>query len=210
MPRSKAANRQIREAQRARVLESAKNVFSRLGLSGTIDDVAAEAGISHGLAYRYFASKDELFRALAAEALGSVPRAPQLEVSGTPGQRLEHVISTLMRTRQEQPELHQVLDHVLRQPDTPRDLFVLARRRGQEFRTLLRRLIIEAQATREVAAGDPDQIVVAIEACLDGLAKLAVTQPDRAKRHFPTVEIVMRMAKGEHEARRQMRLSLAE
>jgi AcrR family transcriptional regulator len=55
MPRSAEVVAKLREAQRDRILEAAINVFGRGGMSATMDDVAAGAGVSRGLAYRYFA-----------------------------------------------------------------------------------------------------------------------------------------------------------
>jgi len=156
-----------------------------------MDEVAAAAGVSHGLAYRYFAGKDELFRALAEEALTRVPDGPEVqEVAETPGKRIRQLISTLLRTRREQPEMFLLLNHVLGDRATPGDLLELARRRGEEFRAILRQLIVEGQATGEVARNDPDQLVAAVTACLDGLGRLALAQPAS---HFPGDEIVMRL-----------------
>jgi len=60
MPRTPEANQRIREAQRAKILESARSVFARKGMEATITDIAAEAQISLGLAYRYFADKEAI------------------------------------------------------------------------------------------------------------------------------------------------------
>src|SRR5579883_985671 len=55
MPRTEEANQRIREERKEQVIWAAAQVFARKGLSDTrIVDIAAAAGISHGLAYRYF------------------------------------------------------------------------------------------------------------------------------------------------------------
>ncbi|HXT37750.1 MAG TPA: helix-turn-helix domain-containing protein, partial [Chloroflexota bacterium] len=69
MPRTAAANQQIRDAQRARIVEAAWTVFAQKGRATTMADVAAAAGVSYGLAYRYFASKEALYQALIEESL---------------------------------------------------------------------------------------------------------------------------------------------
>jgi AcrR family transcriptional regulator len=53
------------------ILEAARRAFSRRGdVAGTtIKDIAAEAGISEGIIYRHFESKDELFYQAAVEPL---------------------------------------------------------------------------------------------------------------------------------------------
>jgi AcrR family transcriptional regulator len=194
MPRSAADNERIRAAQRAEILAAARMVFARRGLAATIDEVAATAGVSHGLAYRYFASKAELFRALAEEALTRPPGGPEApELVGTPGQRLRRVISVLVANRREHPETFQLLSHVLNDPAAPPDLLALAERRGREFRRRLRELIAEGQASGEVAGDDTDQLVTAVSACLDGLTRIASPRNGPGAANFPSAEIVMRM-----------------
>ena len=194
MPRSEEENERIRAAQRTAILAAARTVFARRGLAATIDDVAATAGVSHGLAYRYFASKAELFRALAEEALTARADGPApAEVTRTPGERLSYVLRALVANRRDHPETFQLLSHVLADPSVPADLLALAERRGREFRRQLRELITEGQATGEVAGDDPDQLVTAISACLDGLGRLTRPRHGQGEAGFPSVEIVLRM-----------------
>ncbi|WP_182376848.1 TetR/AcrR family transcriptional regulator [Nocardioides sp. WS12] len=50
------------EARRAQLLAVAEDVFARLGFQGTaVDDIAAEAGVTRTLIYKYFADKDEIY-----------------------------------------------------------------------------------------------------------------------------------------------------
>jgi AcrR family transcriptional regulator len=55
------------------LLESGRGVFVQRGYHNTrVDDLAAAAGVSHGVFYRYFANKGELARVLTARALQSI------------------------------------------------------------------------------------------------------------------------------------------
>jgi len=190
MPRSEAENERIRAAQRTAILAAARTVFAQRGLAATIDDVAAAAGVSHGLAYRYFASKAELFRALAEEALTAPAGSPNAaEMTQTPGEHLSCVLRALVANRRDHPEMFQLLSHVLADPSVPADLTALAERRGREFRAQLRELITEGQASGEVVGDDPDQLVTVIAACLDGLGRLS----GQGEAAFPSAEIVLRM-----------------
>jgi AcrR family transcriptional regulator len=194
MPRSEAENERIRAAQRTAILAAARTVFAQRGLAATIDDVAAAAGVSHGLAYRYFASKAELFRALAEEALTAPVGGPHAaEMTQTPGEHLSCVLRALVANRRDHPEMFQLLSHVLADPSVPADLTALAERRGREFRGQLRELITEGQASGEVAGDDPDQLVTVIAACLDGLGRLSGLQREQGEAAFPSAEIVLRM-----------------
>jgi AcrR family transcriptional regulator len=56
----------VSEERRNQIIESATNVFARQGFAHTrMDDVANEAGLSKGLLYWYFKSKEEIIVAIA-------------------------------------------------------------------------------------------------------------------------------------------------
>jgi AcrR family transcriptional regulator len=58
-----------RKAQEERFIDAARRCFTRLGVEGSsMEDIRTEAGVSAGLMYRYFESKDEMI--LAAIATG--------------------------------------------------------------------------------------------------------------------------------------------
>jgi AcrR family transcriptional regulator len=56
---------EAKEARRAHILKAALRCFARHGYHiTTVEDIAAEAGVSKGAPYVYFESKEALFRAL--------------------------------------------------------------------------------------------------------------------------------------------------
>lgn len=62
MPRSDQQNEALRSASREAVLTHAVRVFARRGYAAaSMRDIARAAGISVGLIYRHYATKDELF-----------------------------------------------------------------------------------------------------------------------------------------------------
>jgi AcrR family transcriptional regulator len=197
MPRTEAANQRIRETQRAKILEAAWKVFARKGRAMTMADVAAEASISYGLTYRYFPSKETLLHTLVQESLHASEAGWQRfgEQAGTPGQRLDWLIARLVESRRNHPEYSHLLSHVLSDEETPLDLREQAARYGQMFQDQLRQLIVAGQASGEVRAADPDQLVTAVLAVLDGLTRLAVSHPDRFQRHYPDAGIIQGMLK---------------
>lgn len=198
MPRTEEAKKRIREEQRTKILEAARRIFARKGLMATVDDVAEEAGVSHGLAYRYFANKEAIFSELVMQALEAPSAGLQrfLEMPGTPGERLNVLVSAFVESRKH-PETYLLLDQVLSSEATPGDLREVVRRRSQVVQGVLRQLIVEGQAIGEVAAGDPDQLVRAILACIDGLTRWAVYDPEHYHEHFPDARIFLRMLKPE-------------
>lgn len=199
MPRSIEANQRIREAQRAKILESARRVFARKGMAATITDIANEAHISLGLAYRYFADKDAIFSALVEQSLpAGTPKFQQLLTQpGTPGERLATLISTILAARgqSETLEVHQLLLHSTSAESMPDAVRELLGARYQALLAAMRQLIVEGQATGEVAPGDPDQLVAVINACLDGLTRWAVRDPEQFRAYVPDARIVLRLLK---------------
>jgi AcrR family transcriptional regulator len=185
-----------RETQRANILEGAKHVFARKGKAATMADVAEAAAVSQGLAYRYFASKEEIYRELVEQAVEQaelVTSEPMHEGSTTPGQRLAGMITRLVEYRRDHLEIIQLLDQVLSSDTPPNDVAELIRQRRERFLGEFRQLIVDGQATGEVAADDPDQLVIAIVATLEGLARFGLHNPERFYRLCPDANILLRM-----------------
>jgi AcrR family transcriptional regulator len=65
--RSRPARRTIRtdaQRNRERILEAAKEAFTRFGASSSLDDIAKEAGVGAGTLYRHFPTRDALLEAV--------------------------------------------------------------------------------------------------------------------------------------------------
>src|SRR5712672_724882 len=62
----KAARKPRADAQqnRERILEVAKQAFTRYGANASLDDVAKEAGVGAGTLYRHFPTRDALIEAV--------------------------------------------------------------------------------------------------------------------------------------------------
>lgn len=74
-PRNKQKLEKIRDGRTTQIKNIALKLFARYGYSGTKTSViAAEAGISEGLIYRYYKSKEELFSELIKEHLDEARR----------------------------------------------------------------------------------------------------------------------------------------
>ena len=72
MPRTKEQNEEIRNKTRRLILNCSLNLFANKGFHGTsISDIAKAAGISKGLAYNYFESKEKILNAIFEEALNT-------------------------------------------------------------------------------------------------------------------------------------------
>jgi AcrR family transcriptional regulator len=194
MPRSEKANQRVREVVQAKILEGARKVFARKGMGATMADIAAAARVSQGLAYRYFTNKEAIINALVEEGIQSDPAFPNiLEMPGTPGERLARLISGFLQARREHPEFFMLFYQMLSDETASDSLREQISKRGLAIQGLFRQLIIEGQATGEVAEGDPDQLVTALMVYLDGLTRLAIYNPEQFSKHFPDTEIILRI-----------------
>src|SRR5438874_879989 len=206
MPRTPEANQRIREAQRAKILESARSVFARKGMEATITDIAAEAQISPGLAYRYFADKEAIFSELVKQTVPDDSAGFQklVQMPGTAGERLATLISSIVGARgQREPlEAHQLLHHALNADALPEEIRELLSKRYQMLLATMRQLIVEGQATGEVLPGDPDQLVAVMSACLDGLTRWALRDPEQFRTYVPDAQIVLRLFQPSTEAKK--------
>jgi AcrR family transcriptional regulator len=201
MPRTPEANQRIREVQRAKILESARNVFARKGMEATITDIAAEAQMSLGLAYRYFADKGAIFTELIKQTVPDDSAGFQklVEMPGTAGERLARLISNILGARgQREPlEAHQLLLHALDADAMSEETSELLGKRYHMLLVTMRQLIVEGQAEGSVAPGDPDQLVAVMSACLDGLTRWALRDPEQFRTYVPDAQIVLRLLQPE-------------
>src|ERR1700736_5184363 len=66
---SPPVRRLARAERRQQILDAATRAFARTGFAATgLDDIGAEAGVSHVILYRHFASKADLYRAVLDRA----------------------------------------------------------------------------------------------------------------------------------------------
>lgn len=72
-PRTNEQLAEVRDRSRAKIIQSALELFARYGYSQTsVRMIAESAGISQGLLYNYFASKEELLRAIFLQSVADV------------------------------------------------------------------------------------------------------------------------------------------
>ena len=102
----------LQEERRRLILDAAVRVFARKGFhTCRVGDIAEEAGVSHGLLYHYFSSKDELLECMFHEAWDEVMVAiAAVEESGEPArEQLQQVAKILLHGWQNQPDRTMVI-----------------------------------------------------------------------------------------------------
>ena len=84
MPRTKKAFEAMRETTRQKIETTALSLFSRNGLSVRVGEIAEAAGISQGLLYSHYQSKDALIIELIRQATDISGRSI-MEIAGSAG-----------------------------------------------------------------------------------------------------------------------------
>ena len=143
------------EEKRRLILDAAVRVFARKGYhTSRVGDIAAEAGIAHGLLYHYFASKEEVletvFRENWRELLDAFRRVEESDEA--PLQQLEGIAKLLLRSWRNDPDLVRVMvREVARSPQLQGQVEEI-----REGFTIIQRVIERGQADGSFRAGiDP-------------------------------------------------------
>jgi AcrR family transcriptional regulator len=197
MPRTAEANQQIRAERRQQILQAAANVFARKGLSdATIADIAAKAGISHGLLYRHFASKEEVFAAIIEQSLYEAVNLAQAaqEYSGTPWERIRWLTTQIFphESLRGRPDYFSVVLYALTNEKVPEQVRKQAVKQGETIYMVTRQLIVEGQAIGQVVSGNPDQLTRLYLSCIQGLVIGSMFSKQSEPGQF-FVELVLRV-----------------
>ncbi len=102
------------EQRRADLLEAGKELFLAKGVAATsLEDVTSRAGVSKGLFYLYFHSKDDLLLALQDQF--SIELAERIRTATDPvvdwAAKLDACVEAIFDGYQEHHDLHEVLFH---------------------------------------------------------------------------------------------------
>jgi AcrR family transcriptional regulator len=195
MPRSPEQVEQIKDERRKALLRAARLVFARKGFAGAkIADVAAVAGISHGLVYHYFSEKDSLFNATieASEEGWEMLVSMTRREPGTPWDRLVFICAQMIAGLREEPEHLLMLVHAYTEDAAPAAAREVLKRFRERILDDLARMIEACQREGQVAAGSPPELARALIAIIQGLALNRLGEPGAA---LPSLDVVLRIVK---------------
>jgi len=159
------------DERREEIKRAALKVFARKGISGTkMSMIAAEAGISQGLSYRYFSSKEELFSLLVQEALEEAQTAIANigNLPGTPFEQLKALTKNMLE------ENHKQYFLLIQQAHTSDETPVKVKQLLDQFssKDTIEQLIpifVKGQEMGEFCEGDPHRILFLYLSVISGL-----------------------------------------
>lgn len=183
---------QIRDERRELILSAALRVFSRRGVVGTkMSMIAAEAGISHGLLYHYFKSKDELLLTLVRQAMDGAQEAME-SLRLLPGSAFEKIRGYAREILDEEGwPYFQLLHHVRTSEGVPEEVKgLIARYSMDAYIAQLTPLFVEAQADGDMIAGDPAYLIACFLTVFAGLVTIVAQD---AGYRIPEPDMLIRM-----------------
>lgn len=192
MPRTQAQFGAMRQATQEKILAAGVELFSRKGFAATnVQEIADLAGISTGLMYRHYKSKDELFRALVAQATqGLYAIAHRFQAEASPRQLIEQLTEEILADLMKDDEFAQFLAlmtqaFMLEESVAEAQQLVAAHRLLREHTI---RLIERGQRLGQFKPGDPEAMTLYYFATVQGLGMMKFTMQE----HFvvPSLEIV--------------------
>lgn len=104
-PRTATQNTEIRKESRRKIMEAAFQLVASNGYEATsIAMIASEAGVSKGLLYNYFASKEDLIKALVFEAFEGGDKIASELITEDPQESLGNLIKWFFNEMREHPD----------------------------------------------------------------------------------------------------------
>ncbi len=188
MPRTKQQYEEIRKVSKQKILDAALVVFARDGYhSSTVSSIANIAGISKGLLYNYFKSKEELLNELM---IGMFDEFMKELLPLKPGEKImkKHVINFINKSVDlvlEKPEYWKLYFGVFVQPDVMSMLMKKVMDKVYPY------MISIAQYFKEKGEEDPIATMRYFSAILDGIQFHIIIDPET----FPAEKIKQFMIK---------------
>lgn len=181
MPRSRTQNEKMRAATQTAVLNSAMLLFAQNGYAHTTTRaIAEEAGISIGLMYHYYNSKEALLQAVFDHCITILSRAfTDSYVRSAPQQRLKSLLQTMFGMLAREENFWSLFYMLRTQPTIMRLL-------GDDFRLWTRRLR-KLFAEELQLAGSPTPILESylLYSLVEGTIQQFLLDPDS----FPLAKI---------------------
>ncbi len=196
-PRNEEQNELIKDERREQILSAALKVFAYKGFAAAkISDIAARAGLSHGLVYHYFKSKEEIFLSLLGRALQTSAQS-LLMVEQMPLSPIDKVRETAkyilggIENYADSAYYFLIVSHasVMEGPSGEKDKML-----GESLtaaQTMVR-IITAGQQSGEITDGDPYEIAMTFFAAIQGLALYKLTYGGFK---MPDPEILVNMVK---------------
>ncbi|WP_269532303.1 TetR/AcrR family transcriptional regulator [Chitinimonas sp. BJYL2] len=173
---------------RDRILDAAARVFARKGfLAASLDEVAADTGLTKGAVYWHFKSKNELFFALLDSRFQQefdqhLPEAMARDAAYTdPRDALKALLGGVVDRVEHDPDWPRLFLEFMGQAREPEIRERLARAYQDSWRLSAGLIAQQHQARGHTPPADPELMAVFWSALMDGLIMAWMINPERIK-----------------------------
>lgn len=202
MPRTKEQYEEMRNATRQKIQSAGMRLFVQKGFGSTnVQDIADAAGISIGLLYRHYKTKDSLFNELVEFALNGLTQIIQtFEDADSPKKLMTQFVDEIYHDMQEEEELANLLilmNQLFFSGDgANRKQAEVLEVNGRLLRSTAA-LIKKGQESGDFRSGDPHEMAVLFYSALQGLADMKVILKNNFVMPSPSVLTLFLFKEGE-------------
>jgi AcrR family transcriptional regulator len=196
-PRSEEQYQDIRDSRKNQILDAALRVFAKRGLTAAkITDISSEANLSHGLVHHYFKSKEEIFIEVTRQTIkkSSAAFAKIANLEGSPLEILKIITErNILTIDAEENALRWLFMINLTISDVvPQEAKLLSAASYTPLNAITE-LIRKGQSLGEIAGGDPERLMIAYWAMIQGLILFRYNK--ELNPPMPEIDTVLRMLK---------------
>lgn len=183
LPRTKEQYEAMRIATKEKIQAAAIKLFTQKGYAATnVQDIADKAGISTGLMYRHYKSKDDLFNSLvreAAEGLSRITKAFQSDASPIDliWQLTAEILDDLTKNDEFAEYTILMNQSIMMEKTIPQVLNLIEQSSAMMNQTA--QLIEKGQKLGQFKEGDSYGMALYYYASVQGLAEMKLTLKDR-------------------------------
>jgi AcrR family transcriptional regulator len=174
MPRTKERNEEMKEVTVAKIREAGLKLFAVKGLVATsIVDISERAGISTGLMYHYYKSKEELYAELVAMAITGANTAV-CEIAAMPvcpGEKIVLMVREILKQAVADEctaYFYVFMPQVLLNKSLPKKVRRLLKDAYVPVEKL-KEIVVEGQQTGEIKSENPDALTALFFSTITGL-----------------------------------------
>jgi AcrR family transcriptional regulator len=168
-----------REKRRQEILTAALDLFIRRGYAATkISDIAQNVGMSVGLLFHYYESKEKLYESLIRSGV-SGPMSAVKPTEEEPLRFFEDTAGKILHSINEQPfiaKMFVLMNRAFYNDAAPQGVKDLLR--GFDIFTPTSLLIKKGQANGTIRVADPDALSLAYWCAIQGIAEQMAVHPD--------------------------------
>jgi len=197
MARNKELNDKMRDERLEIIRSVAVNLFAHRGVAATkISDIATEAGMSQGLLYHYYKSKNEIFIEIIDTAFKRLIAASEnlRKMDMEPDKKLRFALEKIlegMTFNGDHSKYHFLVAQASVSEASPPEVKKIVKENFELPYKIVAQIIEDGQTKSKFRDGNPGELALLFWSTVNGLAIYKTAHPEVFK--APDVEIIMRM-----------------